>query len=274
MPKTEKDRKRELRRRKWEASERSFTEMHKKGPHIKLIMQHRGYRFPFYDYFDSYVLEFEKVVAKAKAEFKSLYDVIEVDDGTYYSDDPLQLVPAGWRQIIWDLDDEAVGYGTHKDGSNLNGFTSAFLTESGQLKTLVVIRKSVPSDDPHREFKYAIKLTALLHELGHVLDMEQETNIQHAEKKADIIEAEVFAHLYALERMAKQNYYQSYGLLTSGLKNCLKKNDYGREVARRVFERMPQYELVDTTSISLGEPTPEELVLLGPIGRRVLCGGE
>jgi hypothetical protein len=248
----------------------NFVELHRKGVYLKRILRQRGIDLPFYDYYDSYVEEFKKTAALAMQQFGSLLGIVEVEDGDYFGTDRSKFAP-GMRRIFWNSDDEPTGYGTSGgDKSNINGFTNAFENEEGQVKTLVVIRRAIPNCQPHREFKYGLKLIALLHELGHVYDMERQINFNHDMRKFDLIEAEVFAHLYSLRRMAERNYYHGFNMLVESLQKAVTGTDYLGEVAKLTLERMPKYKLVNINDIELGHFTPAELLALGPDGRQVL----
>lgn len=245
----------------------TFDSIQRKGKYFKRVLRKRGICLPFYDMYDSYAEEFIKVAAEARSQFSSLLDIIELEDTEYFESDRSSFAP-GMRQILWDPENEVKGYGVNSQDANINGCTNAFRAPDGSVRTLVVIRKVVPKTSPHREFKYAFKLVALLHELGHVHDMVREINFDHAAPSFKVIEAEVFAHLYALRRMADRNYYQCFNLLVDALKDSVSADTYLGEVAVRTLEQMPKGELVDVNSISLDPLTPADLEALGPDGRR------
>ena len=266
MAKDAKKRKRELREREHSRLRASFEELHQKGIYIKRVYRQRGINLPFYDYYDSYFDEFLRVAAEAKQQFPSLLNIVEADDEEYFGTDRSRFA-AGMQQIFWRTEAEENGYGTSRDKSNVNGYTNAFIKEDGEVKTLVVIRKGIPNSKPHREFKYVLKLVALLHELGHVDDMEREINFNHAAKTFDVIEAEVFAHLYSLRRMAERNYYQCFNMLVEALRKYTGGTNYLRDVAKLTLERMPDYKLIDVNSIPLRPLTADDLKALGSDGR-------
>lgn len=247
----------------------TFEDLHRKGVYIKRLYRLRGIDLPFYDYYDSYFDEFRKVVAEAKEQFPSLLGVFEVEDSEYYGHDRSQFA-ATMQQILWHSDSEYVGYGTRQDESNINGYTNAFLSEDGQVKTLVVIRKKVPNSKPHRECKYVCKLVSLLHELGHVCDIERQGNFDHDARTCDVIEAEVFAHLHSLQRMADKNYYQCFSMLVDALKGSSTRSDYLGVVAKRTLELMPGHTLIDLNSVPLEPLTSTDLEVLGFAGREAL----
>lgn len=250
--------------------EATFSQLRTKGPYLKKMLRARGYDVPFYDFYDSYTDEFSKIVTQAVSDHPTLLGVFEVDDPDYFGSDHSKFAP-GMTQIFWRMPQEPSGYGKKGDESNISGNTMAFHTASGELKTLVHIRKKVPDSKPHREFRYIMKLIALLHELGHVHDMEHAINFKHALSEADIIEAEVFAHLYALEWMAKQNYCQCFLTLVDALKKHIAEHDYRGTVSKLVIERMPEYQLVDVHKVPLEPITAEDKKVLGPDGIRAIC---
>lgn len=258
---------RERRRRQHGKLKASFQDLHSKGVYIKRVLRNRGVDLPFYDYYDSYFSEFNKVVADAKSKFPSLLNIVELEDREYFNTDRSSFVD-GMQQIFWDSEQEVTGYGIVSENSNISGFTSAFRAPNGEIKTLVILRKSVPKSQPHRENKYVFKLVALLHELGHVLDIEQQLNFNHDAGTFNVIEAEVFAHLHALRRMAERNYYQCFMMLLDALKEYTAAKNYLGDVVNLTLDRMPEYKLIDVNSIPLEPLTAADLEAIGPEGRR------
>jgi len=262
-------REREVRRLRHSILQERVGNLQTKGVYIKRLYRQRGINLPFYDSYDSYFEEFGKVVAQAKQQLPSLLGIFEVEDAEYYESDRSRFAP-GMQQIFWRSEAEHSGYGTARDESNINGYTNAFHAGEGQVKTLVIIRKTVPKSKPQREYRYVLKLISLLHELGHVHDIERQVNFNHAAKTCDIIEAEVFAHVYSLQRMAERNYYQCFNLLTDTLRKCTTDTSYLGEVAKLTLERMPDHKLIDINSIPLEPLTPADIEALGFDGRRAL----
>ena len=267
MARDEKKRKQERRQREHDRLQATVENLHTKGVYLKRVFRQRGINVPFYDFYDSYYEEFKKVVLDATKQFPSLIGIFEVEDKDYFGTDRSHFAP-GMEQIFWRSEGEQNGYGTSNDDSNVNGYVNAFHANQGEVKTLVMIRKSVPNSKPHREFKYVLKLVALLHELGHVHDMEQQINFNHKAKTFDVIEAEVFAHLYSLKRMAEQNYYQCFTMLIDSLKKYALGSNYLRDVAKLTLERMPDYKLINVQSIPLRPLTAEDMKALGSDGRK------
>ena len=87
--------------------------------------------------------------------------------------------------------------------STINGATIAFREATSTLRTLVLIRRTVVNVS-RSEFKYAFKLIALLHEIGHVKDWEQGVNLKEGD--VAILDAEVFANEYALRKLMEGDY--------------------------------------------------------------------
>lgn len=269
MGRYQRQQRRESRKIEHDKLKTTFDDMHKKAVYLKRVYRQRGIDLPFYDFYDSYFEAFGGVASQAKQQFPSLLDIVEAEDTDYFGMDHSQWAP-GMQQIVWQTERELDGYGTGNDASNINGYTNAFRAQDGQVKTAIVIRKAIPRSRPHREYKYVLKLIALLHELGHVYDIEREINFKHAAGTFDAVEAEVFAHLYSLERMAKTNYYQCFNMLIEGLRRHAGRSDFMGEVAATTLKRMPEYRLVDVTSIPLTPVTQADLEVLGADGRRAL----
>lgn len=266
MPKRHPDK----RQREHERLTKKFQSLATAGPYLKRVLRRRGVILPFYEFYDSYADEYAKVVAQAQREFPSLLGVFEVPDDVYYSTDKSHH-PPGLEHIVWTCPGDANGYGLARDGdSNVNGFVDAFHSSTGELKTRIILRQSVPNTKPHREFKCAFKLMALLHEMGHVHDIENRLNFDHTTRQCDMIEAEVYAQLYSFERMAHSNYRTCFEMLTDALNKYVNDTDYRGQVARLTLERMPKYNLVDVISIPLEPVTSDDWQALGPDGRRAL----
>ena len=137
--------------------------------------------------------------------------MVELDDHEYFSTDR-SAFGQGMQQLVWHTDREQNGYGLGTADSNVNGHTNPFRGADGRVRTLVLIRRSVPASKPHREFKYMLKLVALLHELGHIHDMEQQVNFDHAAGTFDVMGASAGAlalwvprHERPLDRSIRQN---------------------------------------------------------------------
>ena len=76
---------------------------------------------------------------------------------------------------------------------------------------------------------------ALLHELGHVEDLEGKLNIDPESDRFDLIEAEVFANLYCLRQLAERSAANLFDQFLSGMKNGLVADGFMRTVASEVL---------------------------------------
>lgn len=238
-----KDKEKANKQKKWEKENESIKNFRAQAPQLKPFLRSNGCDLPFYDFLDSYADEFERIIVEAKGQYPTLVNVHEVDDGVYRKTDWSDLGYVGYQQIIFSTDDALDDYGTHNAKANLCGRTSAFTCPDQKLRTVVVIRRTV-TDFEHRELKYVTKIAALLHEIGHVHDIENAINFDVRAKTTNIFEAEAFAHLFALERLAERQLVQSYNLLANALRGAINDKGYLGEVARRVVQRMPEHKLI------------------------------
>ena len=131
------------------------------------------------------------------------------------------------RQVILDLTDKldfsadpsSVGEQINKrrckpDGVGASGWTT-ILTDGQNRHTGIFMRTLTGGDDNNPEARAALKLTVLLHELGHVTDIEQGINFR--ETSAEMIKAEVFAHHFACREMVKARHRRCLGNYLDGL---------------------------------------------------------
>lgn len=236
--------KRDARNREKAELRETFEMFRRTGPAIKDWCRKNGINLPFYEFYDSYYDEFQHIARQAMQSYPSLIAVTEVDDLAYFSQDR-SAFSGGLTQIFWESEGVADGYAEQDRNVNINGLANGFKTADGALKTLVLIRRDVPGTKPHREFKYVLKVIALLHELGHIEDMEKEVNFDHKAKRFNMIEAEVYAHLYSLRRMAEWNYYHAYQMVVTGLREYAKGTTYLRDVSRITLDRLPAFHIVN-----------------------------
>lgn len=269
-PQARKDRQRDRakKQRQWQQEDKTIREFRAKAPYIKMILRGRGCVLPFYDYLDSYADEFQRIADEAKAEHPSLIGIHEVDDPTFAENEKNwpKLGYGDLEQIFFTIEEAVPDYGAGSLDANLCGSTSAFLDSDQNVRSVILIRQTVRGSIQHRELKYALKLASLLHEIGHVQDLERGLNFDPATRRLRVIEAEVFAHLYALEQMAKRNLLQSFNMLANGLRDAIPKGGYISDVAQKVLERLPMYELKDWQPLLQQPPTPDEIKKLGPKG--------
>ena len=260
--------KRARRQRQWEEEDKTIRDLRAKAPYIKMILRRRGCVLPFYDYLDSYPDEFQRIATAAKNEHPSLIGIHEVDDHIFATSEKCwsQLGCGDLQQVFFNIEGDLSDYGAASPDANLCGSMSAFLDSAQNVRSIILIRQTVKGTVQHRELKYALKLASLLHEIGHVQDLERGLHFDVPTRRFDVIEAEVFAHLFALEQMAQRNLHQSFNMLADGLRDTIPKGGYGAEVAQKVLERLPAHQLIDWQPVFSQPPTPEEVAMLGPKG--------
>jgi hypothetical protein len=226
---------------KWEREDKQIKEYRAKAPYLKSFLRGRGCVLPFYDFLDSYEDEFHRIADAAKAEHPSLLGVHEVDDQSYF-EDVLNWSKLGYghlNQVFFDIEDSVPGYGRKGTDATMCGCMSTFLDADQNVRTVILIRQTVKIALQHREFKYAFKIASLLHEIGHVHDLENEINFDLSAKRLNLIEAEVFANLFCLEQLAKRCFVHSFRTVESALRDAISQvltavqNGGAGEVSRR-----------------------------------------
>ena len=230
------ERKHQLRQVEREQYNATLAVFRRKAPVIKRFLKQQGHEQKFYDYLDSYIDAFRREASGALQRFPSLLGVHEVDDRDYYAADDGGLAgKLGYlgltliRFKTTDVDDD---YLAEDRKSNVNGVTMAFRDQAGTLRTLVLIRKIVPNVLV-TDIKYAFKLVALFHELGHVADWETGINLRDGD--VAILDAEVYAHEYAMRRLMESDYRQALGTYLSALEKLTAGGDYRKAVADRLI---------------------------------------
>lgn len=245
--KKQREKERASRQRRWDSQNESVKKFHAARPHVKKLLRTWGCNLPFYDYLDSYVEEFEQISKMARQRYPTLRAIHEAEDSTYFSKDWSKNGYGGLKLLPINFDEQYKGdYGLSRNDANLCGCTAIFHDVEGRLSTGIMIRQAVKGL-LHQELKYGTKIVALLHEIGHVHDIENGINfcIEGDAINADIIEAEVFANLYALEKLAERQLRQSYLLTVDAIQTHAKETGYLAEVCRRVLDRLPSHNLVD-----------------------------
>ncbi|MCR9116608.1 MAG: hypothetical protein NXI22_06625 [bacterium] len=212
------------------------------------------------------------LAASAVAEHPTLLGVHEIEGG---DKEEKFWEPLGYRdltQIFYTIDDELTDYGkmSGKKQATLDGGMTSFWDADKQLRSIITIKKNIKASVHTDEMKYAIKIASLLHEIGHVKDLEEGINLNVADEQMDVIEAEVYANLYAIDELAKRDFFHGFGLLLSGLRDSIPQGGYIAKVATQVIERLPEYELVDWRPLFFDvDPTPQEIKMIGPQGQRM-----
>jgi hypothetical protein len=212
---------------------------------VKEILHANGCDLPFYDFLDSYAEEFERTITEAKRTCPSLAGVHEVEDSVYRRPDWSALGHGDLQPMKLKTDDEIGDYTSHSGfgKANLCGLMTMFRDPSGALKTVVFVRKTL-KDFEHKENKYAMKIIALHHEIGHVHDIEHGLNFDLQNGRVNVLDAEVYANRYALDQLADRQLVQGYAMLADALRKASTQADFLGEVARKVLQDLPEHKLV------------------------------
>jgi hypothetical protein len=205
------------------------------------------------------VNEYEKVVKDARRQHPTLLGIFECDDGVYFDfDDNARLAhfDLGHLRMIYARVTDAIDIDSDlssKDGvvnkhrprpeePFVGGATS--LVTDGQRRFIVVfMRRATGLKSGSPEHDAILKLSALLHELGHVTDIQGEINYHFGEAECtiDLTKAEVFAHHFACREMVKGRYRMSLGYYLDGLERMAESpQEYVRLAALEVIGS-PEY---------------------------------
>lgn len=262
--------------RQWESEDATIKSHRRKAPYMKAILRSRGCVLPFYDFLDSYEAEFNKLVAEFQMNHPSLFGILEVDGNELDTRDWERYgISSEWKQVFYTCEDDSTDtYGQGDKSANVNGHTITFKNPEGEIRTLVRLQRQMKMRFQHKEFKYVFKIAALLHEIGHVIDIEQRINFDPITETARIIDAEVFANRYAFTECKKRGYRQSLSNFRASLESYIGGSDYRAEVAQKALDGSPdESDMVDWGDVIAIPPTPEEVRMIGPEGVRILGGG-
>lgn len=165
-------------------------------------------------------------------------------------------------QVFFSISDGLADYGTSERETNTRGNATFFEAEYGEQHAVILLPTRVPGSNDARDLQFALKVGALVHEIGHVVDAEQSLNIRIKERQFDVIDAEIFANVYALNYLAEQTMGQSYNMLFEAIEKVNEQEGYMREVGRGVLAVHPRAaipnwnDFVDeATELALKQPT-------------------
>lgn len=255
----------------WRKEEKLLQECKRRAPYIKKLMRNRGCDLPFYDLLDSYPEEFRRIVEWAKLEYPSLLSVLEVEDTVFARpQDHWDELGCGKLTQVFFGDNNLADYESGVTKARYAGVMAGLHDENKNLRTIVLIRRSVKGIYYHRELKYILKIVSLCHELGHVHDAERGINLKVGCGPVDLIEAEVFANLFALDLLAKRGLRSSFNVLANNFKSGVSQPGSFGEISKAVVAKMPVCSLPDWNTFSHGTLTEEEAELLGPKGIAIL----
>ncbi|MCA9232472.1 MAG: hypothetical protein KDA57_17620 [Planctomycetales bacterium] len=256
MAKKKRISKHERSRRQWEQERDQYKEFQRIAPTYKAHLKKHGCDLPFYDYIDSYTHEFARIKEEALKKHPSLLGIHEVSGEVYHNLEHSwnDLGYGHLNQVFYDIGADVSDYGQNSLDANLQGSAITFVSDDGETYTAIFIKKDIRCSFRLAEYKYTLKIPALLHELGHVTDIEQGKNFDVPNKRANIIEAEVFAHLFALEQLATRCLTASYRMLYEGLEDAIPKGGYLAQVAELVLQRAPEHNPIDWQRLDIPLP--------------------
>lgn len=218
-------------------TQNTILSMRKNAAATKRILRQKGYDWKHYDFLDSHRDAFIQESQQAVKDHPSLLGVHEIEDKDYFEKDHGPLIASlghtGLKQLFFHATDVGEDYTAEDRKSNMSGSTTAYHDESGNLRTLILIRKTVKGF-PVTDMKYAVKLSALFHELGHVADWEQ--GIHFGKGDVSVLDAEAYAHEHSLWKLMEGNYRVALATLLTAILDLQKERDYRREVAARLAE--------------------------------------
>lgn len=223
----------------------SLEEVRKTGQALKPFLQKVGCDMAFYDYLDSYEVEFNRIVQAALSQRKSLVRVHEVSAEMLDAPQWDTLGHADLQQLYFTIPDECEDYVKTDAQANLRGSATFFLDQSAALKSVILIQKRPPNSNHVKDLQYALKIPGLFHEIGHVIDAEQGINIRLDDGIMDVVAAEVFAHVYALEQMASRSLRQSYKMLFDALEKMSELPDYVGDIGKGVMKAHARVQIPD-----------------------------
>jgi hypothetical protein len=222
----------------WKAEKGQIERFRRLAPAMKTALREKGCDLPFYDMLDSFEDEFKKLAMWSKEQIPTIHEVYEVGIKDIGGPAQQPSLPADWQRIKLNCEEDiGRSYTAEDPNATLRGGVTWFRDANGGTHAVIEVLRSPPCQWLYKEHKYAFKLPILLHEIGHVKDSEQRINIDLDANKVDVIEAEVFAHIFALSECFQRAYYMSGTMWSDSLAGYKNATDYRGEVARRVIAR-------------------------------------
>jgi len=209
--------------------------MRQTGKRLKPILRKVGCDLLFYDYLDSYEERFQRIVEHAKASIPMLAGIHEVPSGVLEDTNWEELGYGDLTQVFFSLSDTFADYVKADAQGNLRGSATFFVDESGAERAVILIEKPSTGGKDTRDIQYALKVAGLVHEIGHVEDAVRRGNICIEEKSFDVVAAEVFAHVYALNELARLGMRHSYLMLYEALKRLAASDGYAGDIGKGVM---------------------------------------
>lgn len=206
-------------------------------------------RRPTDEFVGPFVERYQQTVERAKARHKSLLGIFECSDELFYeknTNDKLAHFGLGsFRQVLldivgdldFDVDPSAVDGIVNERIERLKGAqiigTTSVVTDGSERRTLVFMRASTGGAE-NPETTAALKLPALFHEIGHVLDIENRLNFTGT--SGDLVKAEAFAHHYACRELVAGRFRLTLGHYLKGIEELSESpSEYIQVAAKQVM---------------------------------------
>jgi hypothetical protein len=131
------------------------------------------------------------------------------------------------------------GMGMHSS-KNLRGKNICAWKES-KIKHVIILPEEVLKGTKHNseaqdELRFLLQLCALLHELGHVEDMQKSINFSFGDKPTvKILEAEAYAHIYTLNHLNRAGATIARNMLADAL---YKLNQSNKKFDRNLYKQI------------------------------------
>ncbi|SFJ38537.1 hypothetical protein [Planctomicrobium piriforme] len=212
-------------------------------------LKRRNIELNYLDGFDSAETLFHRIVDEHKAKIATLADVFEVSDKEFENKDFSRLEIKDLDFIRWNGLGSDYGQ-TNQPGGRTFGAMLAARTDTG-FQTVILIPSLKSSRAYSKEVLYVSRIAVLLHELGHAFDFDQQINFSPLDRIYNVVESEVFAHLYAmneLNRWHSSQVWNFYLCMLSGLKGGGKDAE---EILRRVEAQTPEKSFPDAIELYL-----------------------
>jgi hypothetical protein len=191
----------------------------------------------FLEGIDSYSEEY--AAWKRTTIVKRLVGIFEVSQAAFARPEnlPAAVGLEGYSLVQYEAQyDNSVSFSPDQPTSGA-GCTMAVRNPYGKIVPVVFVRADVNAigdrgqitKKKHPQFDDLVRLTVLLHELGHADDIAKGINYDHAALKIDLPSAEAYAHRFVC-RQAQRNHYPL--LLNLYLENVERMAESDREVDR------------------------------------------
>lgn len=239
------ERKKNQERERQKRKEHDFAEFRKTGTTLKPYLRRVGCDIPFYDYLDSYTTEFDRIQQDAIESLHSLVAVHEVPQKTLDTTDWKELGYGKLEQVFFSIPDRCADYVQSDAQANLCGSATFFRNQSGEMRSVVLVQNRTRGSKDISEVQYAAKLAVLVHEIGHVIDAESSINFKLGDETMDVVAAEVFAHVYALNDLSTRGIRASYNMLYEAIDRLSVRDGYVGEIGRGVMEQHERKQMLN-----------------------------